>query len=189
MIIQKKHKSVKEKLQRKLDKEATSISLTTDIWSSAATEAYITVSAHYISPEWHLLSCVLETPGMPERHTGQNIADRLVEIADRWAITKKISIVIQIQDCDTQWNSTYSLLNRLVEIRWPVSAVLSCEQVTKRSDQYLDLNNDQWTLAEELVKVLEPFEMATTFFSYKEKNHFSATKRILLYHLHCQYYM
>ena len=65
-MIQKKHASIREKLQATLDKEATSISLTTDIWTSAATEAYITVSAHYISPEWQLLSCVLETPGMPE---------------------------------------------------------------------------------------------------------------------------
>ena len=48
-IIQKKHESIREKLQAKLDKEATSISLTTDMWSSAATEVYVTVSAHYIS--------------------------------------------------------------------------------------------------------------------------------------------
>ena len=81
-MIQNKHKSVREKLQTKL-KEANSISLTTDIWSSAATEVYITVTAHYISPEWQLYFCVLETPDMPERYTGQNIADRLVEIADK----------------------------------------------------------------------------------------------------------
>ena len=35
---------------------------------------------------------------------------------------------------------------------WPVSAVLSCERVTKRSDRYLDLRNDQWTVAEELIR-------------------------------------
>ena len=32
-----------------------------------------------------------------------------------------------IQECDTRWNSTYYMLKRLVEMRWPVSAVLSCE--------------------------------------------------------------
>lgn len=258
-MILKKHESVREKLQSKLNKEATSISLTTDIWSSAATEAYITVSAHYISPEWNLLSCVLETPGMPERHTGQNIADRLAEIADRWAINEKVSVVVHdqaanmecamdilendrgwqsmkctahclqlclkaglsintidrltgaarklvghfkhsvlaceelkkrqaqmelsehklIQDCDTRWNSTYYMLKRLVEMRWPVSAVLSCERVTRRSDRYLDLKNDQWTLAEELIKVLEPFEVATTFLSYEENSSLSSTLPVL----------
>ena len=96
-MIQKKHASIREKLQAKLDKEAILISLTTNIWTSAATEAYITVSAHYISPEWKLLSCVLETPGIPERHTGQNIADRLGDIADRWAINEKVSVVVHDQ--------------------------------------------------------------------------------------------
>ena len=32
-----------------------------------------------------------------------------------------------IQDCDTRWNSTYYMLKRLVEMWWPVSAVLSCK--------------------------------------------------------------
>ena len=92
-MIQKKHASIREKIQAKLDKEATLISLTIDIWTSAATAAYITVSAHYIFPEWQLLSCVLETPGMSERHTGQNIADRLGNIADRRAINEKVSVL------------------------------------------------------------------------------------------------
>ena len=47
-MIQKKHvhASIREKLQAKLDKEAALISLTTDIWTSAAIEAYITVYGH-----------------------------------------------------------------------------------------------------------------------------------------------
>ena len=53
-------------------------------------------------------------------------------------------------------------------IKRPVSAVLSDERITKRSDRTLDLKSEQWTLAEDLVKVLSPFEVATTFFSYEE---------------------
>ena len=45
------------------------------------------------------------------------------------------------------------MLKRLVEMQWLVSAVLSCEQITKRSDRYFDFKNDQWTLAKELIKV------------------------------------
>ena len=55
-----------------------------------------------------------------------------------------------------------------MEMRWPVSAVLSDERITKRSDRTLDLKSEQWTLVEELVKVLSPFKVATTFFSYEE---------------------
>jgi len=36
-----------------------------------------------------------------------------------------------LQDVSTRWNSTYYLLDRPVEMRWPISAVLSDERVTK----------------------------------------------------------
>lgn len=58
-----------------------------------------------------------------------------------------------VQCCVTRWSSCYSMLSRLLEMRWPVSAVLSDESVTKRSDRYLDLKSDQWSLAEEIVKI------------------------------------
>ena len=60
------------------------------------------------------------------------------------------------------------MLDRLIKLRWPVTAVLSDDSVTKRSDHYLDLKTEQWNIASELVKVLEPFDIATTFFSYEE---------------------
>lgn len=45
-------------------------------------------------------------------------------------------------------------------MRWPISAD---EDVTKRNDRYFDLTNEQWELAQELIKILKPFEVATTF--------------------------
>lgn len=66
-----------------------------------------------------------------------------------------------IQCCDTRWNSSFYMLERVNEMRWPISAVFSIEQVTKRADRGLDLTNDQWVLSQELIKVLKPFELAT----------------------------
>ena len=63
-------------------------------------------------------------------------------------------------------------------MRWPVSAVLSDVQITKRSDRSLDLKSEHWTLAEELVKILGPFEVAT-FFSYEENTSLSCVLPIL----------
>ena len=37
------------------------ISLTTDIWTSRATQGYITLTAHFLTPSWELKSIVLET--------------------------------------------------------------------------------------------------------------------------------
>jgi len=104
-MIHRKHEIAKEKLLDKLDKEANSIAITTDIWTSSATEAYITVSAHYISSEWEMVTCVLETPDMPERHTGQKIAEKLMAIVDKWGISEKISVVVHDQASNMESSS------------------------------------------------------------------------------------
>ena len=51
-----------------------------------------------------------------------------------------------IQDISTRWNSTYYMIERLVEQRWPITAVLSDHTVTKVSDRYLDLKSEQWEI-------------------------------------------
>ena len=62
------------------------------------------------------------------------------------------------------------MLDRLIEMRWPIASVLSDENITKRSDRYLDLTNEQWCYAEEIVKVLQPFEVATNLFCYDQQS-------------------
>ena len=64
-------------------KHLASMALTTDIWTSMATETYMTVTAHYIDPNWKLQNFVLETLSFPERHTGVNIAQKLKEVGER----------------------------------------------------------------------------------------------------------
>ena len=69
------------------------MALTMDIWTSMATEAYMTVTAHYIDPNWKLQNFLLETLLFPERHTGVNIAQKLNEVGERWRIISKVIIV------------------------------------------------------------------------------------------------
>ena len=71
------------------------IALTNDIWTSHATESYLTVTIHFIDNMWKICSRVLSTEEMPERHTGQNIAERLIKIADEWNIkAMQISAIV-----------------------------------------------------------------------------------------------
>lgn len=65
------------------------VAFTTDIWTSAATQGYMTLTSHFIDESWQLCSNVLLTDEMPERHTGQNIAERLTKAADDWSIPKE----------------------------------------------------------------------------------------------------
>ena len=46
----------------------TSIALTTDIWTSRATQAFATTTAHFIDEDWRLVSYVLETVHFPGSH-------------------------------------------------------------------------------------------------------------------------
>ena len=71
-----------------------SVALTTDHWTSGATESFMTVTIHYIDDEWILRSCVLHTIEMPESHTAQNIADRLIACSAKFEINPKNIIAI-----------------------------------------------------------------------------------------------
>ena len=55
------------------------IALTTDIWTSVATQVYITVTAHFIISKWKLKTCLLQS-GFPKIHTANNIGGKLKEI-------------------------------------------------------------------------------------------------------------
>lgn len=70
-----------------------------------------------------------------------------------------------VQDVKTRWNSVFFMIERLLELRWPICAVLSDVNVTKRNDRYLDLKQEQWDLLQELKDVLHPLQVATTYLS------------------------
>ena len=99
---------------------------------------------------YHFKHSVVATEELKRRQTQMEVAQKL------------------IQDCATRWNSAFYMLERLVEMRWPICAVSSDETVTKRDDRYLELKTEQWDMAKELVAILKPLEIATTFLSYEE---------------------
>lgn len=244
--MEKKYEDVKAKVKQALQ-ETECIALTTDIWTSIATEAYIGVTCHYIGVNWRMVSHCLTTMPLEERHTAANIAQWIEEVTTKFDIpVKKIKAVVHdnganvvaaakilqerhgwasvrcaghtlnlvvqsslkihqavskcvtaarclvehfkkselastklkdkqkqmgakenmlVQSVCTRWNSTYAMLSRLQEQRWPVTATLSDPAVTQRGKHYLDLKPEQWNLIEELNQVLEPFESATVFLS------------------------
>ena len=84
-----------------------------------------------------------------------------------------------VQDVATRWNSTYFLIERLLEQRWPVTAVLSDPSVTKYSDCSLDLTSEQWNLLAELKPVLHVLQVATMFLSAEYNVSISALQPIV----------
>ena len=71
------------------------VAVTTDIWTSRATQAYITVTVHFLTDRWKMESKVLQTQEMPERHTGVHISERLLKASVEWKISDKVVAVVR----------------------------------------------------------------------------------------------
>lgn len=53
------------------------------------------MTVHFIDKLWQMCTRVLLTKEMAERHTGRNIADRLIEMADEWGVAhRRISALV-----------------------------------------------------------------------------------------------
>lgn len=79
---------------RKALSSVDNVVLTTDMWTSTATEAYLTVSCHIIDENWQMLAYVLETCSVSGQHTADNICSQLTRIAEEWSISEKIQAVV-----------------------------------------------------------------------------------------------
>ena len=75
--------------------QAKSIALTTDIWTSKATQAFATTTGHVLNNDWELVSCVLETIHFPGSHTGIRISEQIKGSLTSYGIPpEKISAVV-----------------------------------------------------------------------------------------------
>ena len=71
------------------------IALTTDIWTSRATQSFATTTAHFINKEWDLTSCVLETIHFPGHHTGISISEKIQGTLGHYNVdVRQISAVV-----------------------------------------------------------------------------------------------
>ncbi|XP_073332449.1 E3 SUMO-protein ligase ZBED1-like [Pagrus major] len=79
-------------------READTVSITTDGWTSRATQSYITITAHVINAEWELAGFVLQTRPLLESHTGANIAEVLKEAVAEWQLERQQQSIAVVTD-------------------------------------------------------------------------------------------
>lgn len=245
--LEKAYQRGLDDLKENLKRRSSKITLTTDAWTSICTEAYLGVTCHYINEKWEMVSFVLCTLPLDDRHTGDNIALWIEEVAEKFNLSLRDDVqaivhdnaanvvkalrileerhgvaslrcaghTIQLivnsalkepriskalgaarslvtyfhssevatlklkikqeqmgtpqhklsQDVPTRWNSSFYMIQRLLEQRWPITATLSDPEVTKTEKRYLDLKADQWGILEDLHQALKTFEQATVFLS------------------------
>ena len=53
---------------------------TMDIWTSRANDAYLSLTCHFITSRWNMVTCVLATSPSPEHHTADNIVENVQQV-------------------------------------------------------------------------------------------------------------
>ena len=69
------------------------MAITTDVWTSRATESYVTITSCHISEEWCLKNYVLQTRSLPVSHTGINIANVIKQAITEWGLPEHPPLV------------------------------------------------------------------------------------------------
>jgi len=70
-------------------------SLTSDTWTSCATEKYLTLTLHFIDNDWVFKSFVLSTEELATSHTGSNLQMRLSSLLEEWNLpTSKLTGIV-----------------------------------------------------------------------------------------------
>jgi hypothetical protein len=226
-LIPQLYESTRASVQERVQKAA-AVCLTTDCWTSRVTTNYMSVTCHFIE-DFSMSCCLLDCFEFSERHTSENMAEKLLSVAKEWRIdgkvvcvtdnaanitkavkilkwthhpclahtinliardalklTKptvdKVKAVVEYfhrstvgaeklkstqrkmgmpelrpkQDCPTRWNSTYHMLKRFLESKDAIISTLAI--VNAPVDPVIQ---EEWQMAEELCRVLEPFDQVT----------------------------
>ena len=77
-VIPDLYQSTEQEVRERIN-AAEGMAITTDGWTSRATESFLTITAHFISDGWTLENVVLQTRPLHESHTGLNIANVSLE--------------------------------------------------------------------------------------------------------------
>ena len=78
------------KVKKMLEESPGRICLTSDLWTSLATDGYMCVTAHFIDKNWVLQKKVLNFCFMPPPHDGVSLADKIKSLLCEWGIDKRI---------------------------------------------------------------------------------------------------
>lgn len=90
-LIEQRYEAVKEKMRGILQCRADFVAITADIWTSVATDSYLTVTAHYLNEEWEMKSAISGTLPLLESHTANNLAIWIKEMVEDSGIrTEKV---------------------------------------------------------------------------------------------------
>ena len=67
---------------------------TTDLWTTCNSHPYLSYTVHFIDDDWQLQSLCLDTVPLFENHTGENIAETILDILENWGLSRDNLVAI-----------------------------------------------------------------------------------------------
>ncbi|XP_046666815.1 E3 SUMO-protein ligase ZBED1-like [Homalodisca vitripennis] len=91
-LVPEYYSTIQQKLVDMLD-NVDILSLTTNLWSSESNKFFITITAHFIY-DFKSYSVILATEEIKKAHTGENIAEAIRNILEKFRVTDKVITVV-----------------------------------------------------------------------------------------------
>ena len=118
-IIPKMYMDLKAKVTEMM-KPVAALGITSDAWTSAATQSYVTMTAHFIDEEWLLKSLCLQTQHCPESHTALHLKEIYMEAFKAWQLDSKD--VTGCVDNARNVKNAWQLLEAMYDVLWTYNA-------------------------------------------------------------------
>ncbi|KAI3496146.1 hypothetical protein L1887_38499 [Cichorium endivia] len=103
----------KKRAMRILEKNASRVAITTDMWTSSnQKKGFMAITAHLIDDNWNMQSRIMRFIYVPCPHTAEVLAEVLYDTLCDWNIDRKLS-TITVDNCTTNDALIHLLLDKL----------------------------------------------------------------------------
>lgn len=83
--------------------------LTTDIWTSCQQESFMALTYHALTIDFDFINLTLDMEPIPERHTGENIKNKLESRFEYWELVKE-KLTLMMRDAASNGKKAMSLM-------------------------------------------------------------------------------
>jgi hypothetical protein len=90
--MMKQHSLFQAKLKNRLE-GALRVHLTIDAWTSTSQHPFLGITCHWIDANIELHNCLLAAETLEGPHSGENMADVVMNVAERFNILTKLGII------------------------------------------------------------------------------------------------
>ena len=119
-MIPEMYESVQKSVITEISK-ATSITITTDAWTSVSNESFVGVTAHYLLENFDYQNRCLTVKHAPGSHTAESMACHLEEACDEWGINHRRSELLPLYVVTDNAANVKKAVGMMTNTKW-----LSC---------------------------------------------------------------